>query len=86
MLKGINRRIIEINRTNNEYFEKAILFVRSDKMDFEHSLLSRQADDYLKNLSVPKKARKFFCLKNAAIFSTILVVFAVIFCIVLNVI
>jgi len=58
MLKGINRRIIEINRTDNDYFEKAILFVRSDKLDFEQQLLSREANSYLRNLVIPKNQKK----------------------------
>lgn len=58
MLKGINRRIIEINRTNNDYFEKAILFVRSDKLNFEQQLLSREANAYLKKLAMPPKSKR----------------------------
>ena len=45
MLKGINKQIIEIRCTNDEVFEKALLFVRGDKADLpcdviaEHSAL-----------------------------------------------
>lgn len=66
MLKGINRRIIEINRTNNDYFEKAILFVKSDKIGCSQQLLSSQADLFLKELPVNQKnssgkARAIIC-------------------------
>ena len=60
MLKGINRRIIEINKTNNEFFEKAILFVRSEKVEFEQNFLSKEADNYLKNLYIQKKPKRLF--------------------------
>ena len=56
MLKGINRRIIEINRTNNDYFEKAILFVKSDKSGCPPQILSSQADLFLNEL--PKGEKK----------------------------
>lgn len=55
MLKGINRRIIEINKTNNDFFEKAILFVNSDKFEISEYVLSQQADLYLKELPKPQK-------------------------------
>ena len=32
-MKGINKQIIEIRCTNDEYFEKALLFVRAGKED-----------------------------------------------------
>ncbi len=67
MLKGINRRIIEINRTNNDYFEKAILFVKSDKTSYPQQMLTSQADLFLKELPVHKKnnlikVRPIICL------------------------
>ena len=55
MLKGINRRIIEINRTNNDYFEKAILFVKSDKISCPQQMLTSQADLLLKEFTAHKK-------------------------------
>ena len=58
MLKGINRRIIEINRTNNDYFEKAILFVKSDKSNCNKQTLSDQASQFLNNLPSNNKNKK----------------------------
>ena len=31
MLKGVNKSVVEINNTDNEYIEKAILFIKPDK-------------------------------------------------------
>ncbi len=55
MLKGINRRIIEINRTNNDYFEKAILFVKNEKSDCNQQTITKQANIFLNELAVKNK-------------------------------
>lgn len=31
MIKGVNRRIVEITGMDNDYFEKAVLYIRTDK-------------------------------------------------------
>ena len=31
MIKGVNRRIVEITGMDNDYFEKAVLYIRPDK-------------------------------------------------------
>ena len=31
MIRGVNKRIIEINDTGSEYFEKALFFVKNDE-------------------------------------------------------
>ncbi|MFA5658375.1 MAG: hypothetical protein WC900_03750 [Oscillospiraceae bacterium] len=78
MLKGINRRIIEINKTENEYFEKVILFVRPEKLDYSHQQLSAQAENYLNSLSKPKPLKKLIA-KNIypIIFSLLIIALAV---------
>lgn len=55
MLKGINRRIIEINKTNNDYFEKAILFVKSEKIGLPQQTLANEANLFLKDLQQSEK-------------------------------
>ena len=55
MLKGVNKHIVEINNPNNEYFEKAILFVKSEKLFLPPETLSNHAFDYLNTLGKPKK-------------------------------
>lgn len=32
MIKGVNKRILEVNFPESEYFEKAVVFLRSDKL------------------------------------------------------
>lgn len=45
MLKGINKQIIEIRCTDDEFFEKALLFVRSDKADLPHSVFAEHSEE-----------------------------------------
>lgn len=46
MIKGINKQIIEIKCTNNEYFDKILLFVKGEKADSPSSVLQNQAVNY----------------------------------------
>ena len=45
MLKGINKRVVEVVDIENEYFEKAILFLRAGRPDSDEGLL-RQGDPH----------------------------------------
>ncbi|MBR5451633.1 MAG: hypothetical protein IKV36_01405 [Clostridia bacterium] len=47
MLKGVNKQIIEINDIENEYFYKAILFVRPESSPRPHEYLSKRANEYI---------------------------------------
>jgi len=62
MLKGVNKRIIEVLDTKSDVFEKAILFVNADKYNDGSNTL-KQADEYLRKLGsetkvVPRSRRK----------------------------
>ena len=57
MIKGVNKRIIEINNPENDYFEKAILFINSSKLQESEPILNRSADIYFKSLQA-KEARR----------------------------
>ena len=50
MIKGVNKAIIEINETGNKYFEKAILFVRSESANENEKKLESGAKEYLSNI------------------------------------
>lgn len=52
MLKGVNKKVIEINDTRNIYFEKAVLYVRPEMLDTPHSHLVREANYYLEENTV----------------------------------
>ena len=50
MVKGINKQIIEIKCTNNELFEKAMLFVSPSPAGLGKRRLERQAKRYVDEL------------------------------------
>lgn len=58
MLRGVNRQIIEINSTDNCYFEKAILFVRPEFSELSQSKLHDNANVFLKDITTQKQLTK----------------------------
>lgn len=50
MIKGVNKQIVEINCTRDEYIERAILFVNPQKAKLPRELLEKKAGDYLNTL------------------------------------
>lgn len=78
MLKGVNRRIIEISNTENKYFERAIVFVKPQYNNSDEATLKREADGYissvckngdgfLRNEAAAKKRKKLFGILLAAV-------------------
>ena len=57
MIKGVNRRIVEITSTENDYFERAVLFVRAEKISSTRSQLDYEAKSYINSL-IPKPTPK----------------------------
>ncbi|MEG0615620.1 MAG: hypothetical protein RR540_07680 [Oscillospiraceae bacterium] len=55
MIKGVNKHIVEINNPQNDYFEKAILFVKPEKLAIPPKKLSDEAFSYLNSISARKK-------------------------------
>ena len=47
VIKGVNKQIIEIKCTNNEYFERALLFVDSDCDIFSEDVSESAARDFI---------------------------------------
>lgn len=60
MLKGVNKRIIEVNRPEDHYFEKVIFFL-SPKAEQDAFLALKRSEEYLKNAypKVKKRRLKF---------------------------
>ncbi len=51
MIKGVNKQIIEIKCTNNEYFDRALLFVNSCCDMFSENDTRVMAEEYMEKLS-----------------------------------
>ncbi len=85
MIRGVNKHIIEVVNTNNEYFEKAILFVNPDKADSGRNEMMHVARDYLGSMGQPtgkkRSARNIALgvLRLALVFALGVAVTAVVF-------
>lgn len=53
MVRGTNKRIIEINDTQNPYFERAVLYVKDNRADSPKKTLETQAQHFLGSLRSP---------------------------------
>lgn len=54
MIKGVNKRVVEITSVDNEYFEKAVLYLKTEKSDASVSSIEAAAREYLGKI-VPVK-------------------------------
>ena len=43
MLKGVNKQVVEVVEVDNEFFERAILFVKAEKQQHEEETLRENA-------------------------------------------
>lgn len=50
MIKGVNKKIIEINNPNSSYFDKVILYLKPNNNIQSSNELSFEVDRYLKSL------------------------------------
>lgn len=51
MVKGVNKKIIEINNTENEFFEKIVLYVSPKASGLNSAKIKKAVDDVTKKLS-----------------------------------
>lgn len=58
MLKGVNRQVLEITKTDNPYFEKIIFFVKPEFANEDGTKLKTQAEKVAKSAKKPPRARK----------------------------
>ncbi len=47
MLRGVNKKIIEINNVEGGYFDRVLFFISEDKKSEPDSVLSCQAEKYV---------------------------------------
>ncbi len=53
MIKGINHSMIELQETENEYYERAILIIRPEYAAVQRSVLEKEALRMLHELDAP---------------------------------
>ncbi|MEG1687324.1 MAG: hypothetical protein RR022_08605 [Angelakisella sp.] len=57
MLKGVNKKVVEVMDIENEYFEKAILFIKAEQQGHDERTIKQRASDYLTTIRyVPRRA------------------------------
>ena len=76
MIKGVNKQIVEIKCTNNEYFDRVLLFVNSRSNRFSEvsaDVLARQyiaelTDDFSENTDSKRSSRGQYGRLLSAVF------------------
>ena len=61
MIKGVNHRVVEVNDTGSEYFEKIMFFVNPDYASLSENKIREKAGTIAKGASAPpsdKRSRK----------------------------
>ena len=58
MLKGVSQKVIEVVRTDNRYFEKAILFLRPSAPEEDKNKLKERAWEYLGQIDYHPAGKK----------------------------
>lgn len=51
MIKGVNKKVIEINRPDSIYFERAVLYLRPEVTEVPLYVAESETDDYFSDLS-----------------------------------
>ena len=67
MLRGVNKKIIEINNVEGGYFDRVLFFVNEDKKTEPDSVLSRQAEKYVSDSCALKYKKSFWGGETAKI-------------------
>ena len=67
MLKGVNKRVVEIKGKPDSYFEKAVLFIRPNCLEESSLKISFAAEEYLSK-AIFSKNKKIVCLKKIITF------------------
>ena len=65
MLRGVNKKIIEINNVEGGYFEKVLFFVKDDSRSEPDSVRESQAEKYVSDSCALKYRRRFLTWDNA---------------------
>lgn len=74
MVKGVNKKIVEIKDTGNIYFEKAILYVRPQMTDTPQKHLLKEAKFYLRKTYPSERRNSLYSIKKFLIIAAILTV------------
>ena len=51
MIKGVNKKVLEINNPQSIYFEKAVLYLKPNMNCIPEKLVRREADELIRSIS-----------------------------------
>ncbi len=72
MVKGVNKRVIEVNQTGNKFFEKIVFYISPEYGDLSLKQLQRATDNFSLNLRTAtapyRPLRKRFKLRKKRFF------------------
>ncbi len=77
MIKGVNKQVLEINETQNGFFEKAIFFVKPEYSGMGEGRLKESARKEIENAGKPPMkgyGYKNGKIKNMIIFTAVFIV------------
>ena len=61
MIKGVNKKVLEINNPQSIYFEKAVLYLKPNMSNAPEKLISREANELIPvsytHLTLPTTSR-----------------------------
>lgn len=60
MIRGVNKKIIEINDVEGGYFEKILFFVSDERRSEPDALLEKKAENYMTDSCALKYRRRLF--------------------------
>lgn len=63
MLKGVNKQVLEINETQNSFFEKAIFFVKPEYSGMSEGKLRESAKTEIEAAGIPPRQKSFYKLR-----------------------
>ncbi|MGN0677317.1 MAG: hypothetical protein ACI4K5_06195 [Ruminococcus sp.] len=58
MIKGVNKKIIEINNPESIYFEKAVFYLRPEVMELPQQVAEDEIERYISRLGISSHRRK----------------------------
>lgn len=71
MIKGVNRKIIEVNNTDSIYFEKAVFWLRPEVRELPAEISRAEAEKYISRIMPEVRRKKKFSGKIIIVFAVI---------------
>ncbi len=73
MIKGVNKKIIEVNNTDSIYFEKAVFYLRPNVRELPAEVSRAEAEKYISRLCLEYHGKKHR-LQKIIIISSVIVI------------